>query len=155
MKQTNPSKEQRANRDVKNSLIQLAFGIGKHVETVVSEDADGNVVKVVTKTTPRKPYVEACNCVIDMYNVKTKKGTPNKTKIKQLNKRIDDALSHVLSGMNKRIDETKTISPEGEVTKIVTKTTSTKPNLEACKVLLDRYESEKKKSKTKSKRAKR
>ena len=154
MKQNNPSEEQmrRADRDIENHVIRMAFGMDSHVVHERLEDADGNVVKLVTKTTPRKPYVEACNRVIDMYNVKTKKGKPNKTKIKQLNKRIDDALSHVLSGMNKRIDETKTISPEGEVIKIVTKTTSTKPNLEACKDLLDRYESEKKKLKRRVKK---
>ena len=79
MKQNNPSEEQMRIQErmffkgYENRLIQMALGRGKHVETVVSKNEDGAVVKIVTKTTPRKPYVEACKVLLDRYESEKKK----------------------------------------------------------------------------------
>ena len=81
--------------------------------------------------------------------------------MKKSKKGIENNLSRLALGMNDHVKTTVSKNASGVVTKVVIKTTSTKPNLEACKSLLDRYESKNKKAVPigdllpKSKRAKR
>ena len=78
MKQNNPSKEQRANRDVKNSLTRLALGMGKHVERTETRNANGEVIKTITTITPTKPNPEACKFLLDRYGAEDEKAKPKK-----------------------------------------------------------------------------
>ena len=71
-------------------------------------------------------------------------------RMKIANKHVKNSLARIALGIGDHVEYTETKTErDGVITKVVTKTTTTprKPIIEACKFLLDRYESKNKKAK--------
>ena len=66
------------NKRIENNLTRLILGRTNHVEHTEIRNANGEVTKTITTTTPRKPNLEACKFLLDRYGARDKKAAPKK-----------------------------------------------------------------------------